>query len=265
MNYNYHTHTFRCHHAERTEREYIERAIEGGITKMGFSEHMPHDFPGDYRSYWRMDSCDVADYVETLRALREEYRGRIDILIGFEMEYYPLYFEKMKENALAWGAEYLILGQHYTESEFPSGIYSGFQTADEAQLASYADNVVAGIETGIFSYVAHPDLFCFVGDREIYRKYMRRICEASKEASVPLEINLLGIRRGRHYPECEFWRVAGEVGCSAVLGCDAHSPADACDAESLPAAKALAAEYGVEIERDVSLVLLRENVNNTRE
>ena len=59
---NYHTHTFRCHHAVGTEREYIERAIAGGIKKMGFSEHIPLDFPGDYRSYWRMDSADVENY-----------------------------------------------------------------------------------------------------------------------------------------------------------------------------------------------------------
>ena len=28
---NYHTHTWRCRHADGTEREYVERAIEGGL------------------------------------------------------------------------------------------------------------------------------------------------------------------------------------------------------------------------------------------
>ena len=32
---NYHTHTFRCHHANGTEREYIEQAIERAGTKAG--------------------------------------------------------------------------------------------------------------------------------------------------------------------------------------------------------------------------------------
>ena len=32
---NYHTHTWRCRHADGTEREYVERAIEGGIRCWG--------------------------------------------------------------------------------------------------------------------------------------------------------------------------------------------------------------------------------------
>ena len=35
---NYHTHTYRCHHADGTEREYVERAIENGLKIFGFSE-----------------------------------------------------------------------------------------------------------------------------------------------------------------------------------------------------------------------------------
>ena len=38
MLHNYHTHTFRNHHAVGTEREYIEAAIAGGYQTLGFSE-----------------------------------------------------------------------------------------------------------------------------------------------------------------------------------------------------------------------------------
>ncbi|MBR6917841.1 MAG: histidinol-phosphatase [Clostridia bacterium] len=253
---NYHTHTFRCHHAVGTEREYIERAIAGGIKKMGFSEHIPLDFPGDYRSYWRMDSADVENYIKTINALKEEYRGRIELFVGFEMEYYPLYFDEMIKNAKSWGAEYLILGEHYINSEFPDGLYCGFERGEAELLGSYVDDVVAGIHTGVYSLVAHPDIFNFKGELETYRKQVRRICEASVEKNVPLEINLLGIRSNRAYPTREFWRVAGETGCNAVLGFDAHSPADAYDAESIPKAEALAAEYGVKIIDDPKLIPL---------
>ena len=256
MTYNYHTHTFRCHHAEGTEREYVERAIAGGIKKMGFSEHVPQEFPEGYRSYWRMFSEDVADYFETLRSLREEYRGRIEIFIGFEMEYYPRYFDEMRRNALAWGAEYLILGEHYLNSEYPLGKYAAFENGSEEDLASYADDVAAGIGTGLFSCVAHPDLFNFKGDPAVYEREMTKICKASLEADVPLEINLLGLRRGRHYPNPEFWRIAGKLGCRAVVGCDAHSPDDAYDAVSEGAALRMAESFGVEVESDPALILL---------
>ena len=39
---NYHTHTTRCKHANGTEREYIEKAIEAGYQVLGFSDHSPY-------------------------------------------------------------------------------------------------------------------------------------------------------------------------------------------------------------------------------
>ncbi len=47
---NYHTHTWRCHHAKGTEREYVERAIEGGLKILGFSDHTPYPLPAGYYS-----------------------------------------------------------------------------------------------------------------------------------------------------------------------------------------------------------------------
>ena len=34
---NYHTHTWRCRHADGTEREYVERTIEGGLKILALS------------------------------------------------------------------------------------------------------------------------------------------------------------------------------------------------------------------------------------
>ena len=54
MLHNYHTHTFRNHHAVGTEREYIEAAIAGGYQTLGFSEHAPYQFPDGIVSYFHM-------------------------------------------------------------------------------------------------------------------------------------------------------------------------------------------------------------------
>ena len=59
----------------------------------------------------------------------------------------------------------------------------------------------------------------------------------------PLEINLLGIRTGRFYPNPRFWQIAGEVGCPVTFGFDAHMPKDAYDGDSLNVAKWLVKRY----------------------
>ena len=47
---NLHNHTFRCHHATGTDREYIEAAIRNGVRVLGFSDHTPQIFGTDYVS-----------------------------------------------------------------------------------------------------------------------------------------------------------------------------------------------------------------------
>ena len=113
LTFNYHTHTRRCRHAQGTERDYIETAIAAGMKTLGFSDHAPQLFPGDYYSDYRMFPEETEDYAMTLAALREEYKDRIDIRIGYEAEYYPDIFPALLEHLKKYPCDYLILGQHF--------------------------------------------------------------------------------------------------------------------------------------------------------
>lgn len=257
MTYNYHAHTARCGHASGTEEEYILRAIEGGITHMGFSDHMPYVFPDGYESYYRVPEAQAQDYFDTLNALRDKYKGQIDLKIGFEMEYYPSFFEDMYAKALAYGCEYLILGQHFSGDERPDGYYVAVPTDDAALLTEYVSNVLAAMDTGVFSYVAHPDLFHFTGDEAVYEREMRKVCAAAREKDIPLEINFLGMRAQRHYPQERFWKLAGEEGAPVTFGFDAHDVEGACDKASLVRAMELVDKYGLNYIGRPNLVLLQ--------
>ena len=245
MNYNYHTHTFRFRHASGTEEEYIQTAIAGGIRKMGFSDHAPFAFPDGHQSGFRIPLEQAEEYVRTVSALREKYADQLQIYIGFEMEYYPTHFSKMLETVKNLGAEYLILGQHFIFDEYPNGVACGNATEDVERLAEYANCVIAAIKSGVFTYVAHPDACHFVGDPAAYDREMRRICVASREANIPLEINFLGLRTNRYYPNETFWKIVGEEGCPVTFGCDAHDPQSAFDADSLCKARRLVSEYNL--------------------
>ncbi len=254
---NYHTHTYRCHHASGTEREYIERAIEGGLKIMGFSDHMAFRFPDGFESGFRVPVNEVEDYFRTLDKLRDEYKNDIEIHIGWEMEYYPLHFEQMLKNAVEWGSEYLILGQHFTGNEHPGGKYCGDKTNGEKELCEYVDCVTAAIETGVFSCVCHPDVFRFPGEKSVYERENRRLCKAAAKAGIPLEINFLGIRDERRYPDMDFWKIAGEEGCRAVFGFDAHDAEAAYDSASEAQAQHIVDRFGLELVETLQLKPLK--------
>jgi len=245
MNYNYHAHTTRCGHATGTPREYIEYAIANGVKYMGFSDHCPYICPNGKEASYRVPMAQAKDYIAELAALREEYKDRIDLKIGFEMEYYPQEFEKMLQTAIDLGAEYLIMGEHFTRPESPGGVHTMQETTSEEALWEYANCLAEGMKTGAFTYVAHPDLINYVGDRENLRKAYRVICEAAVETGVPMEINFLGIRDGRNYPNMLFWEVAGETQAPVTFGFDAHSTEHAYDGASLVKAQEMVKTYGL--------------------
>ena len=220
---NYHTHTPRCKHAVGTEREYIERAIDCGFKILGFSDHTPQPYPKDYVSTIRMDMDEIEDYTSTLVALREEYKDKIKILIGYEVEYTHKYFDKLLTELRKFPLDYLIQGQHFAPDEV-EGVYMGFKSGDETRLKQYVDLTVEGMRTGLFSYLAHPDLVNFTGDDATYKKHMVRIVETALECDIPLEVNMLGFVEKRNYPCDRFFSMAAQMGAKFVIGCDAHKP-----------------------------------------
>jgi histidinol-phosphatase (PHP family) len=244
---NYHTHTYRCQHAAGTEREYIEAAIEMGITELGFSDHVPCPFRNGYVSHIRMTMQQAPEYVETIRRLAAEYRRDIHILVGFEAEYIAEFYEEQMRLFRNLGCDYLIMGQHFWRSE-DQGPYAGTLTDDESRIREYVDSVIEGMRTGSYSYLAHPDLINYQGMDAVYDWEMTRLCRKMKELDIPLEINVLGMGEGaRHYPAERFWKIVGEVGNRVIIGLDAHSVRQLQDVESYQACLKLAQKYNLDL------------------
>lgn len=260
MDYNYHTHTFRCGHADGLEEEYVLSAISAGIKCMGFSEHAPLRFSNGYESKYRLSIAEIKLYFNELLRLKEKYKDQIDIKIGFEFEYYHDMFDQMLKDVVEWGAEYLLVGEHFyspiCEKERIKHS-TEHQKDDYEGLRSYVDAVVSAIKTKKFTYVCHPDMISVVGDKKIYQEQMERLCVASKEYDIPVEINFLGIRENRLYPNEWFWEVAGKVGCPVTFGFDAHTAKDAGDRESLKRANELVKKYNLNYIGKPKLILLK--------
>lgn len=226
MTANFHTHTVRCNHAKGTDREYVEKAIELGFTEMGFSDHMPQLYPDGKSKHFQMKLSEVPEYFESLTALKKEYADKIKIYIGFEAEYYKGITEKTLEFFKEYPIDYLVLGQHLLDTY--KSETSPEETTDKTRLTRYVNSVILAINTGKFSFIAHPDIINYTPNDEFYNNEMKRLCIAAKKANIPLECNMLGTggfgNRHRHYPSDRFFKIAAEVGNEVIISCDAHEP-----------------------------------------
>ena len=246
LSYNYHTHTARCNHAEGADHEYVEAAIQAGVKVLGFSDHAPYLFPNtDYYSAFRMKKEELFDYANSVRALQKEYEKDIRILLGFELEYYPKYHAGEMEFLSQVKPDYLIMGQHFGGNEI-NDVYAPY-TEDETSFRAYIKQIIEGLNTGDFAYLAHPDLAGYRFPKAVYEEEYTRLCEAAKALNIPLEINLLGLRTNRHYPDKRLFEIAGKVGNQIVFGVDAHAPKEFHHTQSVKTAMEMVNELNLQL------------------
>ena len=227
MKANYHTHTFRCGHAQGSDEQYVLAAIEAGFETLGFSDHIP--FRGVHAPKDRMDFDQMDDYLNSIQALKKTYASKIKILVGFEMEYYPELLEYYKE--IRSKVDYLIVGQHYKALNYYG--YDMFNT--DADLEVYTSQVCEAMDSGLVSILAHPEYF-MLGRKvwnEACEKTAHAIAQCAAKNNVFLEINLNGLRFGKQhtnlgehfpYPFMPFWDIVAQYPVKCCYGLDAHRP-----------------------------------------
>jgi histidinol-phosphatase (PHP family) len=238
---NYHTHTYRCGHASGDVADYVREARVAGLTELGFSDHVPHP---DGRWPWgRMSGGELPGYVLAVEAAREAEAARpgggILIHLGLECEWSEDLRAYYREELMgAFGVEYLIAGIHVYGMD--EAWLDSFAIDSARGLRAYARQVEGAAASGLFSCLAHPDVFCngylsWNADAEACARDVLAACEAT---GLPLEVNANGLRKPRipspegrrpPYPHRRFWELAAEYDVRAIAGSDAHRPRDVAD------------------------------------
>lgn len=254
----FHTHTRLCKHATGEPVDYVRQAAADGCSALGFSDHCP--YPDPTWSGSRMSVSQLPEYRQLVTNAREN--APFPVYWGFECEWHPAY-ESWYRDYLRYeiGAEYLVYGSHWVEEngEFwyiPE--YPGVQ-----RLVRYTDMTIQGIQSGLYDFMAHPDIF-LAGYPHLDDSVLsasRDIIQAAVDASLPMEINGLGLSRAPiagsnglrpPYPVREFWEMAAQEGAVILCNSDAHRSVDVIE----PARKArrFAEEAGIPVQDPVDVL-----------
>lgn len=226
----FHVHTYRCKHAgDEPDRAYVDKAIELGVGRIVFTDHAP--FPGNPFGH-RMHMDELPDYMESLGKLKQEYAGQIEILIGFETEYFPsfgAYYEQLQEYRKEGKLDLLVLGQHMYE--IAPGVYSFSDEDKSLEYIGLCDAIAQGVATEIFDVVAHPDRSYRrrksfeAGEKEAAQKLIEACINSKKRP--PLEHNYSSMLRKYNYWK-EFWALVPDD-YPTLYGLDAHGTEELID------------------------------------
>lgn len=224
MKVDLHNHTIRCNHAEGSQEEYVEAAIKAGTLVYGFSDHAPMDFDKKYR----MDFKQMSEYEHSVKELKKHYAHKIEILLGYEVDFLPGHMDK---RVLEANVDYLIGSVHFLDKwgfdnpEFIKEYES--QNIDDI-WEKYFQSVAEMAETKLFDIVGHIDLikvFKYMPTKDVM-EFVTPALEAIKKADMSIEINTAGYRKpcAEPYPSREILQKAFELEIPITFGSDAHAP-----------------------------------------
>lgn len=236
MKTNYHTHIGRCRHAQGSEEDYVQSAVQSGLSILGFSDHAP--FP-DHDFGLRMPYFELNDYIRSIDSLTKKYAADIILFKGLEIEYLPEYHSYYEFLLYEQKLDYLLLGEHFYRD--PAGNLLNITQAQNTETyIDYANSVAAAMNTGYFRIVAHPDIFAmnrFKWDKNCDIA-VDTIVEAAERTNTLLEFNANGLRRGIHeypdgnrlmYPHEAFWKKVSGTRIRVIIGSDCHNPTQVWD------------------------------------
>ncbi len=230
---------------------YVERAIQSGLTELGFSDHLfMYWLPHDRRdaelgmAEWEHDF-----YIEDVERCRSRYARDIRIRLATEADFIPGHERELERILRGYDWDYVIGSVHFMgEWGFDDGRYlAEFERHGvDALYAQYFGLVGASAETGLFDTIGHSDLIKKFGHRAAgdLRGAYAGLAARFAGAGVCVEVNTSGLRKpvGEMYPHPDLLRAYFEAGVPVTFGSDAHAPGEV--AADLAAACGLMREVG---------------------
>jgi histidinol-phosphatase (PHP family) len=222
-----HTHHDRCGHAEGSLASVTRWAVERGIAILGHSDHAPrfahpddHPLPGTQMARSQWDG-----YLAEAVALREEYRGRLDIRVGTEADFLPG-SEAIYRAALARPELDYVLGSVHEVGDWHIYKARTFAAADpDAFHAGYWRAQQASATSGLFDVISHLDAIRakVPAPADDHTPAIEATLDAIADAGVAVEINGSGLRRdGEVFPRRAILAGLVRRGVPITFGSDSH-------------------------------------------
>jgi histidinol-phosphatase (PHP family) len=227
MRVDLHNHTKLCNHATGEIEDYVKKAIKEEIDIFGFSDHAPMEFDKKYRM--SLEECNW--YENEVKRVKERYKKKIEILIGYEVDYLPGFLE---DRVLKAKVDYLIGSIHFLRKDKKLWGFDNIEFIGEyknSDIDKIYEDYFLGVKemanSSLFQIAAHLDLikvFNFKPKKDI-RIIAKEAINAIKRANMAVEINAAGFRKPvkEPYPSKELLELIYEKDIPITFASDAHS------------------------------------------
>jgi histidinol-phosphatase (PHP family) len=223
--YDSHMHTPLCKHAWGEPEEYAQQAVKAGLKGIIFTCHCP--MPDGFWPSVRMSESEFDTYVAIVQRAANAFKGKLDIRLGIESEYFPgceEYIAKLHQRA---DFHYVLGAVHWQAKEYLNKFETG---TIENFRRTYFDHLAKSAESGLYDCLAHPDLvknyhpdsWCFA----IVKNTVSTVLDRIAATGVAMELNTSGLNKSysEMNPGLEMLRMMADRKIPVVIGSDSHRP-----------------------------------------
>jgi len=241
---NYHCHSrFDDGHGEL--EEYVQAAVQKGLRTLGFSAHAPVPFP----CAWTLPPTLLPEYLATARVLQNSCAGRLEVLVGLEVDYIPEIISPAAAQIQALNLDFTVGSVHFIgrlaggelwtadgpAEELEQGVQESFNGGFRKAVEEYYRRIAAMVSSSPPDIVGHFDVIkknnregkYFSENAGWYRAAVALALDAVAASPCILEINTGGIVRGTSgtlYPSEWILAEALRREIPVMINTDAHWP-----------------------------------------
>lgn len=244
---NYHSHTNFCDGTDAPE-VYLKQALSLGMGVYGFSSHAPIPF---YECKWAMNIEALEEYTVEIARLKQKYEGRIEVLLGLEVDYIPDRMGPTADFLQTAGLDYSIGSVHFVDGLgngkgweidgpldiFKKGLFEIFGGDVRKAVSRYFELTRMMLDEDCPDIVGHLDKIKMQNSRahffneteQWYRDELRATLEAIVDSGAILEVNTRGLYKKKSeelYPGTWALEQALELDVPIMLNSDAHHPSE---------------------------------------
>ena len=221
----YHLHSQFSKDSSAFLEDYCRLASEIGISEIAVTEHFTL-----YNLDKNFSGFNYSNFIKEVERCRLRFKGQVTIKAGIEIDYHPVFEQKIKEAIKNWDKLDVIIGSvHYIEGK--SALKSRIKGKEEAKhfVNNYFRIMEQMIQSGICDIIGHFDVFRRSLGKDFplkfYLKKAEKILQQAAHNNIALELNTSGFKHGISdiFPNIEIIKMFKKYGGKYItIGSDAH-------------------------------------------
>jgi len=223
----YHVHTPLCNHATGTMKQYINSAVDAELSEICFLEHLTLNKKGRGLS---MTPVQIPLYYHTVRRLATQYRDRIRVRAGLEVDFSPETSAQAAALIKPFAFDVIAGSIHFiSDTNIVSARESKHNSMDIEEICDqYVILLEKLINTNQFDVICHIDLpkkFSATLSNRFYDN-IDALMERIGYNGMAMEVNTGGFDHpaGEQYPAKRLLEACYRHKIPVTLGSDAHTP-----------------------------------------